>query len=232
MPFRFLRNAVARLPRGLQLEARRANYARQIRLGTFVPQDEEVAEIARHLRPGDWVVDVGANVGRYTCHMARCVGPAGRVLAFEPVAVSFALLAANMQAAGAGNVTLFNVALSSTAGVVGMTVPSYENSPMNNYYRAHLADAGDQRVLSIPLDTLPVPGLLRLVKIDAEGHDLQVLAGMAALLQRHRPTVIVEGWLGGEAAKWLEAHDYSVAALGDSANIVATPGTPSATPAT
>jgi FkbM family methyltransferase len=230
MPLRFLHSVVARLPGGIQLEARRANYLRQIRRGTFVPRDEEVAEITRHLGAGDWVVDVGANVGRYSCHMARCVGPAGRVLAFEPVAVSFALLAANMQSAGASNVTLFNVALSSTAGVVGMTVPSYENSAMSNYYRAHLAAGGDQQVLSIPLDTIPIPARVRLVKIDAEGHDVQVLMGMDALLQRDRPTVIVEGWPGGEAAKWLEAHAYSVAALGDSANIVATPRSPATTP--
>ena len=232
MAFRFLHSAVARLPGGLQFEARRANYVRQLRRGTFIPHDQEVAEITRQLRSGDWVVDVGANVGRYTCHMARCVGPSGRVLAFEPVAVSFALLTANMQAAGAGNVSLFNVALSSTAGIVGMTVPSYEDSPMNNYYRAHLAAGGDQQVLSIPLDAVPVPGRLRLVKIDAEGHDVQVLMGMAAHLHRDRPTVIVEGWPGGDAAHWLEAHGYSVAALGDSANIVATPNIPATTPGT
>jgi FkbM family methyltransferase len=232
MPLRFLRSAVARLPGGIQFEARRANYLRQIRRGTFVPQDEEVAEITRHLGTGDWVIDVGANVGRYACHMARCVGPSGRVLAFEPVAVSFALLTANMQAAGAGNVTLFNLALSSTAGIVGMTVPAYEGSAMNNYYRAHLAEGGDQQVLSIPLDAVPVPGRVRLVKIDAEGHDVQVLTGMAALLRRDRPTVIVEGWPGGEAAQWLEAHGHTVTALGESANIVATPGNPAATPGT
>jgi FkbM family methyltransferase len=230
MSFRFLHSAVARLPGGIQFEARRANYARQIRRGTFVPHDEEVGALTAHLSAGDWAVDIGANVGRYTHHMARCVGPTGRVLAFEPVAVSFALLTANMQAAGAGNVTLFNVALSSTAGIVGMTVPSYENSPMNNYYRAHLAAEGDQQVLSLPLDALPIPGRLRLVKIDAEGHDVQVLMGMTALLRRHRPSVIVEGWLGGEAAKWLESQAYSVAALGESANIIAAPNAPATMP--
>ena len=153
MPLRFLRSAVARLPGGIQFEARRANYLRQIRRGTFVPQDEEVAEITRHLGAGDWVIDVGANVGRYACHMARCVGPSGRVLAFEPVAVSFALLTANMQAAGAGNVTLFNVALSSAAGIVGMTVPAYEGSAMNNRLpRAPCKMVGTRQVLRHSLD--------------------------------------------------------------------------------
>ena len=56
--------------------------------------------------------------------------------------------------------------------------------------------------------------------------------GMEALLRRDRPTVIVEGWPGGEAARWLEAHGHAVTALGESANIVAIPGNPAATPGT
>lgn len=115
MLHRFLQAAIARLPTGVQFVLRRANFSSQIRRGSFVPDEPEIVEITRHLRVGDWAVDVGPNVGHYTCHMARCVGASGRVLAFEPVPVSFALLASNVRATGASNVTLFNVALSSAA---------------------------------------------------------------------------------------------------------------------
>jgi FkbM family methyltransferase len=223
MLVKLMQSALASLPDGAQFAFRRVNYARQIRRKTFILPDPEIAEITRHLREGDWVVDVGANIGRYTAHMGACVGRSGRVLAFEPVAVSFALLAANVRATGLRNVTLFNVALSSAAGVSSMTVPAYEDSTLDNYYRAHISDEGEHPVMCLPLDAIPIPKPVRLVKIDAEGHDLQVLRGMEALLQKDRPILIVEGWPDGPAASWLQQRGYSVRRLANSPNIVATP---------
>jgi len=220
---RLLQGAVAHLPKGVQFELRRANFARQIRRGSFIPDHPEMGEIARYVRAGDWVIDVGANVGHYTCQMARCVAPTGRVLAFEPIPVSFALLAANMRASEATNVTLFNVALSSSVAILSMTVPSYENSPLNNYYQAHISSAGEYRILCFPLDAIPIPGVVRLVKIDAEGHDLQVLLGMESLLQRDRPFLIVEGSRTGPVARWLVERGYSIRNAIGSPNIIAEP---------
>jgi FkbM family methyltransferase len=220
---RLLRAAVARLPTGVQFELRRANFSRQIRHGSFVPNEPEIAEITRYVRAGDWVIDVGANVGHYTCHMGRCVGPTGRVLAFEPVPVSFALLAANVRASEVANVTLFNVALSSSAAILNMAIPSYGDSRLNNFYQAHISSAGEYRVLCLPLDVIPMPGSVRLVKIDAEGHDLQVLVGMESLLQRDRPLLIVEASRTGPVAGWLRERGYSIRKAIGSPNIVAEP---------
>lgn len=218
-----LQAALARLPKGVQYELRRANFHQQIRRGRFVPDVPEMTEIRRNLRAGDWAIDVGANVGHYTCQMAGCVGPSGRVMAFEPIPISFALLAANVRAAEAANVTLFNVALSSSAGILSMTVPWYKNSRLNNYYQAHISSVGEYRVLCLPLDMIPILGSVRLVKIDAEGHDFQVLQGMESLLQRNRPLLIVEGWQSGPIASWLRERGYSVRQITNSANIIAAP---------
>ena len=223
MLHRFLHAAIARLPPGIQFELRRANFSRQIRRGSFVPDEPEIAEITRHVRAGDWAIDVGANVGHYTCHIARCVGASGRVLSFEPVPVSFALLASNVCASGASNVTLFNVALSSSAAVLRMAVPLYEHTRVKNYYQAHISSAGEYPVLCLPLDVIPIPGLVRLVKIDAEGHDLQVLLGMESLLQRDRPALIVEASRTGPVASWLSERGYSIRKTVGPFNIVAEP---------
>lgn len=220
---RICRAAAARLPGRLQFELRRANYYWQIRHATFASPEIESREIARHLREGDWAIDVGANVGHYTCEMARCVGASGRVLAFEPIPTSFALLTANVRAAGYVNVSLFNLALSDKPGVACMTVPTYEDSKLADYYRAHLSQQGEFPVLCMALDKMSILGRVSLVKIDAEGHDLQVLMGMQSLLQRDRPTLIVEGWQGGAIAKWLQRRAYEIHATADSANIVARP---------
>jgi FkbM family methyltransferase len=222
MPPRLLQGILSRLPRSVQFELRRANFLRKIRRGDFVSPEPEFAEISRWLRAGDWVIDVGANVGHYTCHMARCVGPAGRVIAFEPIPETFALLTGNVRAAGAWNVTLFNVAASSSTGVSCMTIPSYQHTRLRNYYQAHIASTGEYQVLRVPLDALPIPQAVRLVKIDAEGHDLEVLKGMESLLRRDRPLLIVEAQESGEVASWLRLRGYSIRKTQDgSPNIVA-----------
>jgi len=219
---KFRQAALARLPAGLQFEVRRARFSRQIQRGSFTPDDPlDILEIARALREGDWAIDIGANVGKYALHMAHCVGPRGRVLAFEPVGESFALLAANVRAAGISNVSLFNVALSASADILAMTVPSFERSRLANYYQAHIAADGEMRVLCLPLDAIPIPATVRLVKIDAEGHDLQVLMGMEALLRRDRPLLIVEGSRRGAIASWLGERGYEIRKTAGSPNIVA-----------
>lgn len=214
---------LARLPVGMQFELRRFNFSRQIRAGHFLPEEPEVAEVADHLRAGDWVIDVGANVGHYTCFMSKRVGDSGRVLAFEPLPMSFALLAANVRAAGARNVTLFNLALSSATSTASMTVPSYEHSHLSNYYQARICAGGEHPVLCLALDSIPIPRPVRLVKIDAEGHDLQVLVGMESLLRRDRPLLIVEASLSGPVATWLGERGYLLRKSAGSPNIVGEP---------
>jgi len=213
----------SRLPAGVQFELRRLNFARQIRMVRFSSQEPEMGLVADYLKGGDWAIDVGANVGHYTCSMAKYVGASGRVLAFEPVPTSFALLAANVRASGMHNVTLFNLALSSEAAVSAMTIPRYTDSGVRNYYQARISGEGDFPVLCLRLDAIPILGKVTLVKIDAEGHDLQVLIGMEGLLRKDRPVLIVEGSLSGSVAAWLGERGYRLRKTAGSPNIVAEP---------
>jgi FkbM family methyltransferase len=120
-------------------------------------------------------------------------------------------------------VTLFNVALSSSAAVLSMTIPPYEHTHLNNYYQARISSEGEYPVLCLPLDAIPIPRSARLVKIDAEGHDLQVLLGMESLLLRDRPLLIVEASRTGPIASWLSERGYLIRKAGNSPNIVAEP---------
>jgi len=213
----------SRLPARVQFELRRLKFARQIRMGTFSSPEPEINLVADCLGDGDWAIDVGANVGHYTCTMARYVGASGRVLAFEPIPTSFALLAANVRASGVRNVTLFNVALSSEASVSAMSIPRYEETGICNYYQARISNEGDFPVLCMKLDAIPILGKVALVKIDVEGHDLQVLIGMETLLSKDRPLLIVEGSLSGPVAAWLAERRYRLRKDAGSPNIVAEP---------
>lgn len=221
---RLTKRTLAHLPQTLQQELKRWRFRRLIRQGQFIPQEPEMAVISRLLSRGSCAIDVGANVGHYTCHMSKCVGPEGRVLAFEPLLDAFALLTANVQAAALNNVTLINAAASSALAEVKMEVPKFDTG-MENWYRAHIANTGRYSVLCFPLDAIPTVAPVSLIKIDAEGHDLQVLKGAENLIRTSRPTLVVEAPHDGEIAAWLAERGYKIMkADPQSPNIVATWG--------
>lgn len=193
-----LKRVAAHLPARWQTELKRVHFGRQITQGNFFTSEPEYKLLPELISPGDWVIDIGANVGHYTKRLSELVGARGRVIAFEPVPATFALLAANVQLFAHTNVTLINAAVSDHVSVVGMSIPKFE-AGLLNYYEAHLAtnedvgngDAG-LSVLTLPLDTLCIEQRISLIKIDAEGHEAPVLAGMKQLLLKHHPILIVE----------------------------------------
>jgi FkbM family methyltransferase len=218
-----IRRLASHLPKGAQHELRRMNFARQIRRDEFIPREPEIDAIRTLVKDGDWVIDIGANVGHYTLELSRQVGATGRVLAFEPVPQTFEILAANVVASKAGNVSLLNMAASNVAGVFSMQIPTFEETNLDNYYQARLCDSGGLTVLCSPVDSIPIPHRIRLIKIDAEGHDLSVLEGMQALIERDRPVLIVESAEGGAIPDWLKQRGYSISKAANSPNIIALP---------
>jgi hypothetical protein len=75
------KSVIDRCPITVRRALKRAHYARQIRHRQFYSDEPELRLALELLQPGDWVIDVGANVGHYTLPLARRVGPAGRVVA-------------------------------------------------------------------------------------------------------------------------------------------------------
>jgi FkbM family methyltransferase len=217
------KSIAARLPNRVQVALKKAHYGRQIRRGTFETPEPEFQALEKYVRPGDWVIDIGANIGHYTLRMSRLVGPAGRVLAFEPMLQTFELLSSNVFAGRLHNVTLFNIALSSSAALGSMQVPKFDESGLDNLYQARLVQGGEFSVLCLPLDALPLPARIRLVKIDAEGHDLEVLKGMRAMLVRDWPVLIVEAAANGPVQAWLEGLGFKIHKTDGSPNITAVP---------
>jgi FkbM family methyltransferase len=189
--------ALARsLSPNLRYELRRLHHQHQIRHGTFVSPEPEFQMLEQLVQDGDWVIDVGANLGHYTSRLSDLVGPRGRVLAFEPIPTTFSLLAAHARSFPHQNVTLYNAAISDGVRQVAMAVPRFHDG-LENYYQAHIVNGGSTdgdllNVLTMSLDALEFPQRISLVKIDAEGHEDTVLAGMEKTLVQHGPTLIVE----------------------------------------
>ncbi|MBX3703163.1 MAG: FkbM family methyltransferase [Steroidobacteraceae bacterium] len=183
-----------RLPLNWRRNLRALRLEHLVRTGRFDSDEPEFDRLASWLGPGDVALDVGANFGSYTMKMSEIVGESGRVFAFEPVPQTFVMLIRSLSVRGCKNVTAINAACSNENGIVGMTVPD-DSLTGEDLYQASIS--GVQRrsvnVFRARIDALPLPTeRLRLVKVDAEGHDAEVIEGMIATLRRAMPVLITE----------------------------------------
>jgi len=190
---KLLKRLAATLSPLLQDELKRIHFRRQMRRGKFVSCEPEYAILQDLISQGDWVVDVGANIGHYTNRFSELVGGTGRVIAFEPVPETFALLSANLRVLSRTNVTLINAAVSDKTSIVGMAIPAF-GTGLQNFYEAHISNSPDSelKVMTLTLNSLNIKNRIALIKIDAEGHEASVLKGMHEVLLRDKPTLIVE----------------------------------------
>lgn len=212
-----LKRTAARLPNRWQQQLKRIFFALQIRRDQFYSNEQEYPLLSRLISPGDWVLDIGANVGHYTIRFSELVRSDGRVFAFEPVPETFELLAANTALTLRDNITLINAAASDSVALVGMEIPRFDTG-LDNYYMAHTSkDACRFRTLQIPIDSLALPHSIRLAKIDTEGNELLVLRGMVELLRRDHPLLIVEDNVE-EAVTFLKGLGYSTIKIRGSSN--------------
>jgi FkbM family methyltransferase len=188
-----LRRLASQLPLRIQQEMKRLRFAYQIRKNHFNTVEPEFLQLQHWICKGDWVIDIGANIGHYTLRLSELVGEGGRVIAIEPVTETFELLAANVTIRRIRNVTLLNIGASDVPKISGMAMPKFDTG-LSNYYRAYLTDkAPTLEVFCMPIDLLHLPHRISLIKIDTEGHDYYVLKGIKNLLERDHPILIVEG---------------------------------------
>jgi len=150
--------------------------------------------MARTLRPGMWVADIGANHGYYTLLMADTVGKAGRVLAVEPNSSTMELLARTIEINGfLHRVDLVSSALgASEQETVNLFTPP--NEPKNAHVVPYLSSEGDYRSVRQQTFSELTADWPRLdfVKIDVEGAEQGVLEGGREVIERHRPTLLLE----------------------------------------
>lgn len=143
--------------------------------------DRKITEVIRRIvRPGDTVLDIGANLGIITMQLASLVGAHGRVHAFEPNPMVAELLSRTIERNIARNVKLHRYALGAEEGKLDLAFPP------GNAGQASLIDgrASDGwKKVSVPVKTLSSVvcenGIerIRLMKIDVEGYESQVFHG-------------------------------------------------------
>lgn len=173
-----------------------------------VYEPTETAFFLRSIKPGQTVVDVGANIGYYTLLLARAVGPEGRVYAFEPEPRNFEILRQNVALNGYRNVVLENAAVSSAVGALDLFV----NEKNLGDHQAYDSGEGRARVTvrSVTLDDYLENGRpVDFVKMDIQGWEAAALAGMRATLEANPDVVLVsEVWPKGMRAAGFDPASY------------------------
>ncbi len=138
------------------------------------------------VRPGDVVVDIGAHLGWFTLQAARLVGPAGRVVSFEPNPRTRPLLERNIRDNGFGDrVTVVPYAAGARAGRLEFFVSS--GGDTSSIHRQADEDEGvevDVVTADSQLADLAPPTV---IKIDVEGAEVEALAGLGDTVGRAGP---------------------------------------------
>jgi FkbM family methyltransferase len=149
----------------------------------------ELDFLGQAVKPGQTVVDLGANIGAHALAFARMTGPAGAVVAVEPQPEAFRLLCANLALNRVGHVRPLHAAAAADAGFI--RVPVLDYAEPGNYGGVELGGGTGAEVATIALDSLALPAC-HLVKIDVEGMENEALDGAARTIARHRPLLYVE----------------------------------------
>lgn len=142
--------------------------------------------MVEHLRAGDVVIDVGANIGYYSLLASRCVGPTGRVIAFEPVPSISRSLANNLELNGVSNVEIIPCIASDGPGATEIFRSRGSNLGASS---THFQDGFESEGLVRQVQGADIVDeslwcRVRAVKVDTEGDEFRVLRGFKPLLDK------------------------------------------------
>jgi FkbM family methyltransferase len=178
-----------------------ANWSNPLVLEKDITQAK--VDFFKNLAPeGSMCIDIGANIGEHTVSMALAVGKSGMVLSFDPNPIVFDILKANSELnTHLTNIKPFNCAISETDSeyYYNSSEASFSNGGIsiekeNNHGKFQL----DQKIKGVNLDTFLHQyfeqdlSKLRLIKVDTEGYDKEILKSIAPVISQYKPVIIAE----------------------------------------
>jgi len=148
----------------------------------------ETQIMKNHIKKGDVVIDVGANIGYFTLLYSRLVGEKGKVIAFEPEPKNFELLKKNIEINNYDNVIIEQKAVSDSNGTLNLFLADN----MANHKIYQLSESYDK---SIPIESVILDDYLKehnltdkinFIKIDVEGAEYNVFNGMKSVIAQSK----------------------------------------------
>ena len=174
--------------------------------------------LKRTLSGGDWFVDVGANIGNHAILAASRVGPFGRVFAFEPNERCFSLMRKSAIVNWVHDrLRVLELGVSDTLGTAKLNFSATQlggasidtGTKKSDCLDATMMVLGDEQTILIETTTLdatfPVDLPIKVLKIDAEGHEPAILRGAGRLLsKRSFDYILVEAIAELAGTRWVE----------------------------
>jgi FkbM family methyltransferase len=159
-----------------------------------------------YLKPGMTVIDIGANVGVYTFSAAQKVGLQGKVIAIEPFQDCITCLEETVRINQLPWVKIYAGAASNYDGSARLSLHS--SSELNEVISDNLYEPSSNQ--TFPINCFTLDSLLEKenltqvdwLKIDAEGHEMQVLLGAETLLTRFTPHILYENIAGIQSSNF------------------------------
>ena len=145
----------------------------------------------RFIKPGQIVVDVGANEGMISLVASRLVGSTGKVIAFEPNPVPGDILRQHIETNGITQIEFHAMGVSDMAGTLDLFVPYVNTGEGTFTVLTHVE--GD--VIQCPVvvgDSVIGSRHVDLIKIDVEGYEMRVLRGLCRAISESHPIIVME----------------------------------------
>lgn len=149
------------------------------------------------------VLDIGANIGIMTVHLARSIGNV-TVYSFEPIPGNINTFKRIVNYFKLKNVQLFEIALGATDGEVEMVMPvvnSVRMQGLSHVVHSSIKENNEGECFKVPLraldnmeELLDAPKRISAIKIDVENFEYFVLEGAKTLLAKNKPIVYAELW--------------------------------------
>jgi len=168
------------------------------------PQLQQI--LKKHIKKGDVVFDIGANMGYVSIVMSKLVGKKGKVYSFEAIPETTERCNRNIQLNGCKNIQLIRKALSDSIGKVTFRIPNGgDTHPMASMvWHKNIDDA-----ISVEVETMTIDGNEKFenispsfLKIDVEGAEAKVIKGMEQLIKRDKPSIFIECSKAGREDVW------------------------------
>ena len=152
--------------------------------------DDEIVLFKSLCQKGDTVIEIGSNYGSHTLPLAKIVGKNGTVIAFEPQRIVFQTLCANMSLNSLSNVFCFQKAVSNKKSK--LFLPSINYAQEGNFGGISMQKEGSEEVEVVKLDKFLNLDSLKLLKVDAEGMEIEVLKGAKKIIKLFSPFLFIE----------------------------------------
>lgn len=147
-----------------------------------------------HLKPGMQVIDIGAHIGLFSVCSSQLVGPTGKVICFEPTPGTYNILKQTLHLNHCTNVMAIQAAVSAQEGKTIFYVSNTEGCNDNSLIK----NKSEKDLNHFEVDLVSIDGIVRkynlspaLVKVDAEGAELDVLKGLDHTMITQRPMIIL-----------------------------------------